>query len=715
MNAKFQKKLGVCAALLLCSVSSQSFAQESDAGKKEEEAGRKEAARDETIVVTADRRGSYSQDYLQAGAFRDARIIDTPLTVAVASKELLDAQQVVSIIDAARNTAGVTQAQINANIFSNLAIRGIAVDNVTNYRLNGVLPIINFVDVPVENKDRVEVLKGAAGLFYGFAAPSGIVNLVSSRAGNDPVTNLNLSGDVHGSFAGHADIGRKWGDFGLRVNAGAGSLESGMKRSKGDRFFVSAAADWKPTDSLTIQLDADYVHKSITETFEYFLLPNSAGKLVPPPFQAASKNLGSDWMVAEGYEYNLLARVRYDFAPGWDVSVAAGESYLSRGRSYSSFFGYDLATGNGTLSLALTRGNDYRARILRADVSGTFNTGPIEHNVLAGLSYYTRDTNIPRAVRSTMLQNLYDPVAVPEQASPARIIINTSAVTEKAAFIFERASLGEWLNLYVGFRKTDYEDLGQAANGTGVLVPSTAYKDKPGTWSYGFLVKPIKWVSVYGNYIEGLESGLIAPQIAANAGEVLPAALSQQYEFGVKLEPLRGLLITGAYFDIDRPSTYLNSSNRFVQDGSAKYKGFEFSAAGEIGANLSISLSGMILDAKQTSGAAAVVGKQIENVSKFSGSAFVEYRIPGIEGLRASAGAFRVGRRAINATNAGFVSGYTTFDLGLRYETEIGGVPTEFRLYGSNVTGKKYWAATGSSLLQQAMPGNVKFSIAMKF
>ena len=70
----------------------------------------------EEIVVTADRRNSFSQDYLQAGAFRDARIIDTPLTVSVMSRELLDAQQALSIMDAVRNTAGVTQSQLNATI-----------------------------------------------------------------------------------------------------------------------------------------------------------------------------------------------------------------------------------------------------------------------------------------------------------------------------------------------------------------------------------------------------------------------------------------------------------------------------------------------------------------------------------------------------------------------------------------------------------------------
>ena len=35
---------------------------------------------DEDIVVTADRQGSFGADFVQAGTFRDARLLDTPLT-----------------------------------------------------------------------------------------------------------------------------------------------------------------------------------------------------------------------------------------------------------------------------------------------------------------------------------------------------------------------------------------------------------------------------------------------------------------------------------------------------------------------------------------------------------------------------------------------------------------------------------------------------------
>lgn len=656
------------------------------------------------IVVTADRNDSFGADFVQAGTFRDSRIMDTPLTVAIMTKELLEAQQARSILDAVRNTPGVTQAQINSTIYSNLAVRGIILNNFTNVRWNGILPVVNLIEQPIESKDRIEVLKGAAGLYYGFATPSGIINLVTERPGAAPITRVDVQGDSNGSIGASFDVSRTFGTVGMRVNAGTSLIETGVKRTRGERSFVTGALDWNPADNLEILLDAEYIYKSITEPTEFSLPAAVNGVIALPSLQSSSKNLGGEWMQGKGWEINLLARLNYDFAPDWRLALAAGQSYLTRDRAYSSFGGYDLTTGNGTVTVAMTHGNDYKTRIYRGDLSGTFHTGPIEHNVLIGVAYNTRDGNVPTAVRYSFAQNLYNPVAIPQRANPPRIIPNPSNVEDLGLYIFDRASLGEWLQATIGYRKTDYSDVSR----------TTSYKIKPDTLSYGVMVKPARWVSIYANYIEGLEPGPIAQQIANNAGEILPAAISKQKEAGVKIEPMDGLLLTSAYFHIKRPSAYLNSANFFVQDAEAVYEGVEFSLVGELTRNLSIAASAMSLEAEQKSGNATVIGKRIENVSKFSGSLFLEYRVPMIDGLRLSAGVFHVGRRAVNALNQAFVPGYETFDVGASYNFNLLGNQTTVSIYGENITNKRYWASSGSSLLAQGLPMAVKVGLSTR-
>ncbi|WP_417450670.1 TonB-dependent siderophore receptor [Kordiimonas sp.] len=656
----------------------------------------------ETITVTADREESLSADYIQAGTFQDSSQRDTPLTIAVMTKELLDAQQARSVIDAVRNTPGVTQAQITSVIYSNLAIRGIPVDNVTNYRWNGVLPIINFIDQPIESKDRVEVLKGAAGLYYGFATPSGVVNLVSERASKKQSTTIELHGTAHGSYGVNLDTSQRFASLGVRLNAGTTSLENGVDRTSGKRHYVSGALDWQPTDSFTLLLDGEYIYKTITEPTEYYVL---VGGLSIPDLQDPSKNLGAEWLQGKGHQSNLLARAEYVISNHLKASFAAGQSYLERERRYSSFYGYDLETGDGTLSLAMTSGNDYRNTVYKSDLSASFSTGLIDHEILVGASYTERNANIPAATRYAFSQNLYDPITVAPLPTPDRIIASTSRVKDKGLYIFEKASIGDWLQATIGYRKADYRESGSSEN----------YKLTPDTWSYGLMVKPKDWLNIYANYIEGIEAGGIAQQITNNAGEVLPAALSKQKEIGIKVEPMPGFLVTAAYFHITRPSSYINSDNYYVQDGDAVYKGMEFSATGEMTPNLSVAVTASVLEAEQSSGDPAVVGKQIENTAKFSGSAFIKYRTPWIDGLSISAGIFRMGERAINALNQAFVPGYTTFDLGASYAVELWGRQHVLNIYGQNITGKRYWAAAGSSLLQQAAPSQISFSISTTF
>lgn len=227
----------------------------------------------EDVVVTADRPDSFGADLVQVGSFRGARLVDVPLTVNVVPRELLRAQAAQSIYDALRNTAGVSRSQLNGATYDNAAIRGILVENRTSYRLNGMLPVINLVDLPIENKDRVEVLKGVGALYYGFAPPSGIVNLVTKRADRD-ITEATLQVGEYAGTNAAIDLGRRFGDrAGLRFNGATGIVETGIDRFSGERFVAALAGDLAVTDRLKLVLDVEHVSKDVTEPAALQLLP----------------------------------------------------------------------------------------------------------------------------------------------------------------------------------------------------------------------------------------------------------------------------------------------------------------------------------------------------------------------------------------------------------------------------------------------------------
>lgn len=165
----------------------------------------------QAVRVTATRAQGFMPNTVEAGSFRGSDVMDVPSTVNVITREVLELQAAAGLYDALRNTAGVTRQQNGGDTWDQLVIRGIAVENRTNYRLNGSLPLMNFGQVSMENKERVEVLKGATALYYGFTSPAGVVNFVTKRAGSAPVNAIGLALDDNGSAIASADVARRFG------------------------------------------------------------------------------------------------------------------------------------------------------------------------------------------------------------------------------------------------------------------------------------------------------------------------------------------------------------------------------------------------------------------------------------------------------------------------------------------------------------------------
>jgi iron complex outermembrane receptor protein len=418
------------------------------------------------------------------------------------------------------------------------------------------------------------------------------------------------------------------------------------------------------------------------------------------------------------------------------LTVSGGTSHLVRSRRFNTLNPLNLTTGEGTLAISLQPDLTFKNVNTRAELAGTFNTWFLTHEVLIGASQNVRDafnsTSVaancpgatPTAPRVTCTQNFYNPRDIPETAMPVRTG-NETRIDDVGYYFFDRIKVTEWLQLLGGVRVSEYEESNRTTH-------TTTFDASPTSISYGAVVKPLSWISVYGTYIEGLESTPGAPSTAVNQGAQLPATESEQREAGIKIEPTPGLLLQAAYFDIDRASTYVNGANLYVQDGRASYEGWELSLSGEVTRDLSLYASALFLDAIQESGAPTVittnpttgavtvaptaVGKLIENSAKETFSIAGEYRLDALlEGFSVTAGAYHTGRRAVNSLNQAFAPGYTLYDAGFAYDTAFGDTEMTFQLNAQNITNERYFASTGGFLLAQGGPRLIKFLIATKF
>jgi iron complex outermembrane receptor protein len=680
------------------------------AGTDSSTAPKKKATTLKGVQVSAAGATGFAANKVEVGPFQGQDILNVPATVNVVTRELLDAQGANGLYDALRNVAGVSRQQLNGLSYDNLSVRGIALDNRSSYYFNGVLPFDNNITIPMEDKESFEVLKGASALYYGFAVPAGIVNMVTKRAGATPVTRVGVAIDNYGSAKASVDIGRRFGShgqFGVRVNAASQHVRTPIDRVNGYRRMGSVALDWQVSSSFSLKYDYEHVEQKLPEQAGITPLAAVDGHVALPRLPD-SKNLLSvaDDPTKSRADTHLL---RADFTLGdrWSGMVSVGQSTTRRDRWTWIFRNYDLATGQGQVQGSKQNGQVYQNRNGRAELYGELDTGPVVHQLTVG---YTRNRLYQPDFTTYYFvapQNLYAPVelrTLKPSGTPKAFYAQT--VWTGGTYAFDRMSLDRW-ELTLGLRRSSYSSSQFGTPDDDV---------KKNTPSGSLVYKLDASTSLYASYIEGLESAGNAPDTAVNAGQALPAAVSKQRELGIRKRFAGDTLVSLAYFDIKQPSANLDADDVYRLDGRARYRGLEFSAQGRVLPQLSLAASAMWLHARQVESIdPTLVGKAPENTPRATASVFGEYDLAAIPGLSLNAGAFYTARRAINNADQAWIGGYTLFTAGWRYRTRIDGRPVLFQLNVDNLADKHYWSAAGSNQLAVGLGRTAMLSTTVDF
>jgi iron complex outermembrane receptor protein len=664
------------------------------------------------VRVTAARAQGFMPNTVEAGSFRGADVMDVPSTVNVITREVLELQAAAGLYDAVRNTAGVTRQQNGGDTWDQLVIRGIAVENRTNYRLNGSLPLMNFGQVSMENKERVEVLKGATALYYGFTSPAGVVNFVTKRAGSIPVNTIGLHLDSQGSAVATIDAARRFGEsgqFGVRVNAAGGTLGSHLDGvGNGNRGFASGAFDWRVNARMRLRADLEYDKRRVTEQAG-INLPTAVGGVITLPRAVDPRRLvGPDWAAFETHARNAQLRADIALDDTWALTLEAGHAETKRDRALPIFRfnnAASVATGAGRITGNLQHA-DVDSGMLRAELAGQLRTGPFTHDLTIGASDTDKgQAPLYQANYTIPAQNLYDPLPVTNVTIGAVPTTPTTALDsrDQGLYLVDRISFKAW-QFIGGVRRVDYRST-QGANDYDVseTTPMAAV-----------IYRVRDDISLYASTAEGLEEGEAAPAGSANEGTRMAPGVSTQKEVGARWRTAGGLLTQAALFDIERPGYYTNTANVFTADGEQRYRGLELSVQGRVLRNLSWQGSAQWLDPEfrniDTAGNVNYNGKLPENAARRTASTYLAWDLDAVPGLTLTGGAYYTGRRPVNDLNQAWLGGTTLYSVGARYVGALAGKRTTWQLNVDNAGDKQYWAGAGTRL-SAGLPRLVKLSM----
>ena len=705
-----------------------------------------------TVVVQGEVKDDYLPESVTVGTLDGVLLKDAPISATIVTRELLNDQVARLISDVVKNDASVGDDYVPVGYYGDYQIRGFPIDLATGFEING-MTIAGEQDVPLENKQSVEILKGIAGVESGVTSAGGLIDYVTKRPAT--VGAVDMATDHRGTAYGALDLGRFFASgkqVGLRINLAGERIVTYMNDTNGWRAVGAGAADWKLSPKAILKGDFEYQHKTERDGSGYQLLGGTAlpdiSKIYP------STMLGDQpWGPPDTYDtFNTGARFDYNLPRNWLAFVQAGLSHSLIQDNVIYAYGSSLdADGNvdcpnapnapayffcpdGTYGIY-----DYRdPGELRIDaeaqalVTGHIKTGAIEQDLAAGGEIFLRSVQEPGAPPATApsteqdgavyayvgAENIYQPIAPvaiesPLESAGPRTLWEDSH--QSSAIVQDRVRLPGRIQLLAGGREDSLRDNNYSLTATSPGTPPTITDKLRWLPQYAATFNPIESLTLYGNYNVMLSLGPEGPWWVDNANQFLAPYLTRQAEVGAKYEPGRRILLSTALFHmrapffypkvIQAPDTFCTASEFtapgglcFEQEGRETHNGIELNAQGKATNWLRLTGSAMAIRALSTdTGTPSFDNKQVINVPHLHSTLFADLTVPHLRGLHLMPGWGYTSRKEATRDDAVAVPSYNLFNFGARYTPGGEQGRVSFHIYANNIADKRYWSDTGAS------------------
>jgi catecholate siderophore receptor len=626
---------------------------------------RNEATLPTVKVQAAAPENDYKADVVSSPKFTQP-IVDTPQTITVIKKELLQQQAATSLTEALRNTPGVTmQLGENGSTQTGDSINLRGFDTSQSIFVDGIRDL-GAVSRDVFNIDQVEVVKGPSGSDIGRGASSAYINLVSKQA------------DASGAFAtgsligGTADRKRLVADFNTPLAAIAGSA---VRLNLMAQDYGTPGRDevrqtrWGVAPTATFGLGSN-----TRETVSYLHLQQdnrpdggvSTFGLKGYVFAAATATAPAQKpgpSVDPSNFYGLTSdfdHVKMDmFTSKLESDLAKGVTLRNTTRIGRTVEDVVVTGVNAVTATAATpsgytvarsrqgRHQDNEILTNQTNLASEFTTFGLKNSLSSGveLSYERQKTATPVTVAGTA--NLYAPNPGDAMALPAYKGTQTIGSTLTAsAYAFETLNVTDSLLVNGGARvdKFHTDTSGSTYTAASGATPASFVNNAPlsltdtlWSWKVGAVFKPAKNGSIYVTYSDsknppGGTNFALSSQSNSAAQPSLQPQEGTNIEFGTKWDLLGGdLLATAAVYRSENKNELVSDGATvptYAQVGKRRVQGVELGLVGNVTKDLSVSVGYSNMDSKIVQGAPAQQGGVIVFSPKNTFTSWVTYKLP---------------------------------------------------------------------------------------
>jgi outer membrane receptor for ferric coprogen and ferric-rhodotorulic acid len=516
---------------------------------------------------------------------------EIPQSVSVITKERIEDQGLVTLEDALRQITGITVT--NQGITNQYRARGhtlsVSFDGIS---VNDMFQGFPQLDVAIY--DRVEALRGPAGLFQGTSGGTvnfgGTINLVRKRAQKEFAASGSVSAGSWDNKNVQADVTGPFNESGsLRGRLVISGTDRGYfyDRAKTRKNLFYGTADWDITPATTLSLG--FASQNDTTKASQSGLPDwSTGWDGGPHLDLPrSTNLSTDWSRYKGEIQDTFAELTHHFEKNWNLTA----KFRHRDQEIRFKDGYANGAVNITTGL-LNYARRKQVSNYEQDSFDIYLTGPFrlfgrEHRATVGYNVESTSSRSKSGYANLSGVNaipLGRPDLVPNGDWP--YTSGSASDSDQSGYYGQlRLRLANPLTVIIGARVTDYRQRSRSVPPSAPTSWETSTnKTNDEVTPYAGVIFDInRQISLYASY-----SDIFAPQTNEKIdGSVLEPRVGAQYEIGSKAEFFDGRLIASlAFFNLrEKNRPFLDPASPpgywyYLPLGETESKGWEIEVSG---------------------------------------------------------------------------------------------------------------------------------------
>ncbi len=539
------------------------------------------------VIVISERLNQFAQKESEYVARVPLKNINNPQSYSIVTGALLKEQINTDLPSAFKSITGGGYVESNDGNVS-VYLRGFRSD--VHLRNGGIA----WVKAPIDqqNIDRIEIIKGPAGLFYGanvnnISNYGGIVNKVTKQAYNGKQLDLEFitgSWQQNRATIDYNTVLDKEEKVFFRLNGAYNSENSFQDQGIKREFMVAPSLTINLSERFTVKANLEYNKSKRNLSFA----SGVSGALISDTVDSwddlnwdYNTNYSSNEMA--GYFSSLVAQLNleYKISDTWTSKTNFTNANLFTDANYFRAVMLDENTvGRYYLQLdPRESGNTH----IQQDFTNVFKKDKIANKLVTGVSYLSNydDTQRTGVFNAIDVVDVNNPViaGLTNEQFEATLADQekNKTISEFETFglyAFDALTINEQITATAGIRFDRFLAKNTISNG---IELSNGYNQNAISTKFGLAYNPFNdKASVFANYMDGLSNNAPSDN---GTGEIITwdAERAKQWEIGTKLNFFHGKLkSTISYYNVNIDNDIIVDENGIsVQEGETLSKGFE--------------------------------------------------------------------------------------------------------------------------------------------